>query len=164
MTPAETGGLPDFGRLAALLAVAAALPFVAWLMLERVAALLAHGITRLTGRRDPIVASPRGGGEGMVGLVGVVRAPFAPRGKVFVRGELWDAVIDGDEVSDPTAPEVAGSLTEGHRVQVRGLDGLTLRVAPAPTPDSPSPSPHEPCLPTSSLLSKSPEENAECPR
>lgn len=57
------------------------------------------------------------GSEGMVGLVGIVRVPLAPRGKVFVRGELWDALSQ-----EPAQP--------GDPVEVIGIEGLTLHVKP----------------------------------
>jgi membrane-bound ClpP family serine protease len=53
-----------------------------------------------------------------VGRHGVARTDLAPRGKVFVRGELWDA---GSE-----RPVAAG---EG--VEIVDTEGLTLRVRPA---------------------------------
>ncbi len=36
------------------------------------------------------------GKEGLVGEVGVARSDLTPKGKVFVHGELWDAVADQD--------------------------------------------------------------------
>ncbi len=74
-------------------------------------------------------ARPTTGREGIVGLTGVVRARFEPqgqgttsshRGKVFVRGELWNAVADQ-------------ALEVGEEVEVEVLtnDGLTLRVRKA---------------------------------
>jgi membrane protein implicated in regulation of membrane protease activity len=57
------------------------------------------------------------GQEGMIGRVGIVRERLDPAGKVFIRGELWDAVLeDGDPV------EI------GRRVSTRRIDGLTLYV------------------------------------
>jgi membrane-bound serine protease (ClpP class) len=52
-----------------------------------------------------------------VGETGVARTALAPHGKVFVHGELWDAVA--------TAP-----LAAGQPVVVRQVDGLTLQVEP----------------------------------
>lgn len=63
-------------------------------------------------RRRPLTGS-----EGMVGLVGTVRTPLDPEGKVFVRGELWDA-----KSSEPLQP--------GDQVEVVGMEGLKLRVKP----------------------------------
>ena len=57
------------------------------------------------------------GREGMIGEIGVARTQLGPEGKVFVHGELWNAVA-------PT------SLPEGTRVRVSGVDGLHLRVEP----------------------------------
>jgi membrane-bound serine protease (ClpP class) len=62
----------------------------------------------------------RGGSEGMIGEVGVVRRALEPSGTVVVRGEYWNAVSD--------APVPTGSS-----VEVVGVDGLTLRVRPART-------------------------------
>jgi membrane-bound serine protease (ClpP class) len=58
------------------------------------------------------------GGEGMIGEIGVARTRLQPDGKVFVHGELWNAVA-------PTA------VAEGARVRVRSVDGLHLTVEPA---------------------------------
>jgi len=53
--------------------------------------------------------------EGLVGEIGVVRTRLAPRGQIFLRGELWNA--EGD-----------GAVEVGESVRVTGMDGLTLRV------------------------------------
>jgi membrane-bound serine protease (ClpP class) len=55
------------------------------------------------------------GVEGLVGEIGVVRTRLAPRGQVFLRGELWSA-------------EGEGEVEVGESVRVTGMDGLTLRV------------------------------------
>jgi membrane-bound serine protease (ClpP class) len=52
---------------------------------------------------------------GMQGLVGVVQTPLAPEGKVFVRGEIWDA-------------EAAETIPAGAKVRVVEMDGLKLKV------------------------------------
>ncbi len=57
------------------------------------------------------------GMEGLIGEVGVVRARLAPRGQIFLQGELWNA-------------EGEGEVELGESVRVTGVDGLTLRVAP----------------------------------
>lgn len=59
------------------------------------------------------------GEEGLVGEVGVARTPLQPEGKVFVHGELWDAVS-------------SSTVAAGDRVQVRSVDGLVLKVEPVP--------------------------------
>lgn len=61
--------------------------------------------------------------QGMIGEIGVVSAPLAPSGKVFVHGELWDAVA-------PTTLEV------GQAVVVRKIEDFKLHVEPAATPKS----------------------------
>lgn len=57
------------------------------------------------------------GTEAMIGEIGVARTSLGPDGKVFVRGELWNA----------TAP---APLPEGARVRVRRVEGLRLIVDP----------------------------------
>jgi len=57
----------------------------------------------------------RTGPEGLVGEVGVVRSRLAPRGQIFLRGELWNA-----ESASPVEP--------GESVRVTRIDGLTLQV------------------------------------
>jgi membrane-bound serine protease (ClpP class) len=65
----------------------------------------------LRARRNKIVT----GEQGLVGETGVVQTALSPQGKVFVHGELWDAVG-------------SASLPAGQLVVVRGVDGLTLQV------------------------------------
>jgi membrane-bound serine protease (ClpP class) len=55
------------------------------------------------------------GEQGLVGEAGVARTPLAPEGKVFVHGELWDAVA-------------STNVQVGDRVVVRRVDGLRLEV------------------------------------
>jgi membrane-bound serine protease (ClpP class) len=64
-------------------------------------------------RRNKVVT----GGQGMVGETGVAETALSPSGKVFVHGELWDAVS-------------VVNVPAGERVIVRQIDGLTLRVEP----------------------------------
>jgi membrane-bound serine protease (ClpP class) len=58
------------------------------------------------------------GGEGLVMVRGTARSALGPRGKVSVRGEIWNAVAD-----EPIAA--------GENVEVVSVDGMTLRVRPA---------------------------------
>jgi len=58
------------------------------------------------------------GQEGMIGETGVARTLLAPDGKVFVHGELWNAVARGE-------------IAAGTRVRVRAVDGLHLLVEAA---------------------------------
>ena len=55
------------------------------------------------------------GAQGLIGETGVVQTALAPEGKVFVRGELWNAVA-------------AATLPAGQLVVIREIEGLTLRV------------------------------------
>jgi membrane-bound serine protease (ClpP class) len=57
------------------------------------------------------------GEQGLLGEIGITQTPLSPAGKVFVHGELWDAVS-------------SASIPAGERVVVRQVDGLTLRVEP----------------------------------
>ena len=77
--------------------------------------LLSVGTLIAKSQRRPIAA----GREAMVGAVAVVRRRLAPRGKVAVMGELWDAVAgDGKTVE------------EGTEVSVLAVDGMRLVVVP----------------------------------
>jgi len=67
----------------------------------------------LRARRNKVVT----GEQGLIGETGDVRIALSPHGKVFVRGELWDAVS-----SSP--------LPTGQLVVVRQVHGLTLQVEP----------------------------------
>jgi membrane-bound serine protease (ClpP class) len=62
---------------------------------------------------------PTTGAAGMVGQTAVVRTALDPEGQVQVDGELWRAVVQD------------GPVPAGERVQILGVDGLTLRVARA---------------------------------
>jgi membrane-bound serine protease (ClpP class) len=64
-------------------------------------------------RRNKIVT----GQQGLIGEIGVAQTALSPSGKVFVHGELWDAVS--------TIP-----VPMGEQIVVREVDGLSLRVDP----------------------------------
>jgi membrane-bound serine protease (ClpP class) len=64
----------------------------------------------------------------MVGKTGIAQTGLSPQGKVFVHGELWDAVSSAD-------------ISVGQLVVVRQVDGLILRVDPIPATQSPMPTP-----------------------
>ena len=72
----------------------------------------------LRARRNKVVT----GTEGLIGEVGVARTPIAPRGTVFVHGEIWNA----------TSPK---PIEAGSRVVVRRVVGLELEVMPLTSPD-----------------------------
>jgi membrane-bound serine protease (ClpP class) len=61
------------------------------------------------------------GVQGLIGEIGTAQTALSPQGKVFVHGELWDAVASAD-------------LPIGQRVVVRQIQGLQLQVEPAPSP------------------------------
>ena len=67
----------------------------------------------LKARRNKVVS----GVQGLIGEVGVTQSDLAPEGKVFVHGEIWNAVS-------------ATPVAVGSRVVVRKVNGLQLEVAP----------------------------------
>lgn len=71
----------------------------------------------LRARRNKIVT----GAQGLVGETGVAQTALAPQGKVFVHGELWDAVA-------------LSPLPIGQLVVVQKVDGLILQVEPLAVP------------------------------
>jgi membrane-bound serine protease (ClpP class) len=60
------------------------------------------------------------GAEGLLGEVAIAQTALAPVGKVFIRGEIWDAISSND-------------VSAGQTVIVRRIDGLRLAVDPAPS-------------------------------
>jgi membrane-bound serine protease (ClpP class) len=60
------------------------------------------------------------GAEGLLGEVAIAQTPLSPAGKVFVRGEIWDAIS-------------SNFVPVGQTVIVRRIDGLRLGVDPAPS-------------------------------
>jgi Nodulation efficiency protein NfeD len=61
------------------------------------------------------IRKPASGSEGMIGLEGVVVSRIAPRGKVFVHGEYWNAY--SEEV-----------IEEGEEVEIIGIKDLSIKV------------------------------------
>ena len=60
-------------------------------------------------------SKPTLGVEGLIGEVGEARGALAPGGKIFVHGEYWNAEADGE-------------IAPGEKVEVIGIDGMTLKV------------------------------------
>jgi membrane-bound serine protease (ClpP class) len=92
-------------RVHLLTALAVSIPLgliTAWLMSLAVKA-----------RRNKVVT----GVEGLVGETGVAQTALGTRGKIFVHGELWDAISCSD-------------VPTGQSVVVRRVDGLVLQVEP----------------------------------
>jgi membrane-bound serine protease (ClpP class) len=76
----------------------------------------------LKARRNKMVS----GAQGIIGETGVAQTALSPRGKIFVHGELWDAISSTD-------------VPAGQSVVVRRVDGLLLQVEPlAATPNVPA--------------------------
>jgi len=59
------------------------------------------------------------GSQGLIGEVGMAQTALLPQGKVFVHGELWDAIA-------------STNVPPGQTVVVRQVDGLQLQVDPVP--------------------------------
>ena len=63
------------------------------------------------------ISKPSTGNRGLIGEVGLVKKACAPEGKVFVHGELWNAVS-------------AETIEENAKVEVIKVNGLVLEVKP----------------------------------
>jgi membrane-bound serine protease (ClpP class) len=72
--------------------------------------LLVGSLALRTWRQKPV-----SGVEGLIGEIGEVRVRLAPRGKVWLHGEYWNAESDEE-------------IETGQRIQVLGIDRLVLRV------------------------------------
>ena len=72
-------------------------------------------------RRNKVVT----GVQGLIGEIGVAQSPLVPEGKVFVHGEIWNAMS--------SAPVPIGA-----KVVVRRVEGLRLEVSPVPAPSQSS--------------------------
>ena len=59
------------------------------------------------------------GAEGLVGRTATVRERLGPEGQVFVSGEIWRAIAEGE------------AFEPGAQVRIVAVDGLTLKVAKA---------------------------------
>jgi len=57
------------------------------------------------------------GAPGLIGAVGIARSPLMPEGKVFIQGELWNAVASAD-------------IPMGSTIRVHNVNGLVLMVEP----------------------------------
>ena len=66
---------------------------------------------------------PKGGTDGLLGEVGIVREPIDPEGLVFVHGEYWRA-------------KARERFEPGEKVEVEGVDGLMLKVKKATNQES----------------------------
>jgi membrane-bound serine protease (ClpP class) len=99
------GPIPQM-RIHLLTAVAVSIPFgLLTIFLVNIA---------MRARRNKVVTGQRG----LIGEVGVAQTRFAPRGKVFVHGEIWDGLC-------PSGAE------PGQTLRVTAIHDLTLTVEPA---------------------------------
>ncbi len=92
-----------------------------WLSLswQSIAAVVAFSIIFFVGVLSYAVKAQfskvKTGREGLIGEIGSARTDISPMGKVFVHGELWDAVSDTP-------------VRAGERVRVIALDGMVVKV------------------------------------
>ncbi len=91
--------------------VRVSLPLIASLVVFTVAVVGFLLLMALRAQRTPVAT----GREGLLNERGTARTPLDPRGKVFVHGELWDAV----------APE---PVAAGETVEIVAVQNLTLEV------------------------------------
>jgi len=63
--------------------------------------------------------APATGQEGLIGETGVAMTVIAPHGKVFVRGEYWDAFSDD---SIDISGQIVVESVEGMRLKVKRTD------------------------------------------
>lgn len=96
------GPIPEM-RVHLLTALAVSIPFGAITVFLMTLVVRAHKNRVTTGT------------EAMVGEIGVARTAVGPEGKVFVRGELWNATTNGE-------------IAQGARVRVRAVEGLRVVV------------------------------------
>ncbi|HUR79795.1 MAG TPA: nodulation protein NfeD [Thermoanaerobaculia bacterium] len=101
------GPIPEM-RVKLLTAIAVSVPFgiIAMFLMTLV----------LRARHNPIAT----GVEAMIGEIGIARTPVGPDGKVFVRGELWNARANGE-------------IAQGARVRIKQVEGLRVLVEAADT-------------------------------
>ena len=81
----------------------------------------------LRARRNKVVT----GVQGLIGEIGITQTALAPVGKVFVHGELWDALSD---TPVPAASKVVVREVRGLRLQVEPVN--IAEPNPVPTPVS----------------------------
>lgn len=70
----------------------------------------------LRARRGKVLTGP----QTMLGAIAIAQTPLSPNGQVSIRGELWQASLQG-----------SAHLPKGAHVLVRSIEGLTLIVEPA---------------------------------
>ena len=112
------GGLLLFHRFGAPSPTMPSIGVSLWVLIPMVAILVAGGswiVLMMVKSRQTESDSPP---ETVIGQVGTAASDLAPRGMVQLTSEVWSAIADDDEV-----------IKTGERVEVVGLEGLTLRVS-----------------------------------
>jgi membrane-bound serine protease (ClpP class) len=72
----------------------------------------------------------RSGRESLIGRQGTARTRLDPRGVVWVGGETWDAVADGEDAPIEEDTPVIVTETEGLRLHVK-RDPASVKLLPA---------------------------------
>jgi membrane-bound serine protease (ClpP class) len=89
---------------------------VSWsVIIPTVLATMAFFLFAVTKAVEAHRKKPATGSEGLMGEQGLADSAIAPEGKVFVRGEYWDAWSDED-------------ISRGEKVMVVAVEGLRLKV------------------------------------
>ena len=112
------GGLLLFNRFGAPSPTMPSMGVSLWVLVPTAALLLGGGgwfLWMVVKSRQKVTVSTA---ETVVGKIGIVTRALAPTGTVQLSSELWTAITDDDEV-----------ITAGERVEVVGLEELTLRVS-----------------------------------
>lgn len=93
--------------------------FSSWIVYAGVAAWMLKDFALYPLVRSAYDFDVKTGVEQLIGAQGVVQNELAPRGKIRVRGELWNAEIEPG----------AQPLVQGEEVRILAAQGLTLIVA-----------------------------------
>ena len=86
---------------------------IGWLIFELIEHVILPLVWAVLQRRKPSICGP----TGMIGKVGEIRSWNASGGKIYVNGEIWQAVGDFD-------------FLQGDKAVIRQVEGLKVSVAP----------------------------------
>jgi membrane-bound serine protease (ClpP class) len=100
----NSSGAPEYARVSLPVVIAIALSFAGTSLFIMTKALQAQR------------PRPKTGVEALMGAIAVARSDLDPRGKVFLQGEIWDAVAED------------GPIAAGEQVEIVALEGFCLQV------------------------------------